>query len=69
MALYIESLYSHIQDISTIISTYVGTLEETKENIVWDSLVLAPEEGRTRFYANIQNILKDIYKAISVPLK
>lgn len=66
MALYIESLYSHIQDISTIISTYVGTLEETKEKIVGDSLVLATEEGRTRFYANIQNILKDIYKALNL---
>ena len=66
MALYIESLYSYIQDISTIISTYVGTLEKTKEDIVEDSSVSSVVECRARFYANIQNTLKDIYKALNL---
>ena len=66
MALYIESLYSYIRDISTIISTYVGTLEKTKEDIVEDSSVSSVVECRARFYANIQNTLKDIYKALNL---
>lgn len=66
MALYIESLYSRIQEISDIISKYVDTLENPKENIVGDSSALPAEEGRARFYANIQNVLKDIYKALNL---
>lgn len=46
MALYIESLYSRIQEISDIISKYVDTLENPKENIVGDSSALPAEEGR-----------------------
>lgn len=66
MALYIELLYSCIQEISNIIIKYVDTLENPKENIVVDSSALPAEESRARFYANIQNVLKDIYKALNL---
>lgn len=66
MALYIESLYSYIQGISDIISPYVDALEKTEEDIVRGSSVLPAEESRVRFYANIQNILKDVYKALNL---
>lgn len=66
MALYIESLYSYIQGISDIISPYVDALEKTEEDIVGGSSVLPAEESRVRFYANIQNILKDVYKALNL---
>ncbi|MEG1523331.1 MAG: hypothetical protein RR455_12855 [Bacteroidales bacterium] len=66
MGLYIESLDSCIREISDVINTYVDTLEKKQENIVGDSSALPTEESRAKFYANIQNTLKDIYRALNL---
>jgi len=67
MALYIDSLYSSIEKTSIIIKEYVKTLEISKEpKADKQNSSLPIEESRAKFYADLQNAIKEIYRALNL---
>lgn len=67
MAIYIDSLYSNIEKISNIIEEYAGTLEKFKEpKTGTPETSVTKEECRAKFYADLQNAIKDIYQPLNL---